>query len=1701
MFSSISRAFPNSQVTTQFVATETISLATTDNIDFQINGASHGQYATANASDVVVAAVTAPVDFLYTAFYNYTINGVPQVFAVICQKPFTFHVIDPKKQWYNYFPTDHTLTYQTPSGKNYPVTLGATTNLLTSDCHVVMDDNSNAAYFYNASGILISKISLPSAPIDYVRIYGTNEVLILCFGGSLYNVQATLSKNPIPRLNAILNYSEFVDLTYVSRIPGEDEITYLRKIRSTKSVPAATCLDYDGSYVWVAGNGTIWILDPTMSYNLIATYNFDEYAFGIAAFPDSSAAIITTQSNKIFSVTNAGVFTELRQGIALGQPIRVDTRICIPEGETGEIFVYDTVTNQFVDSFFTGGFSPSYTQVRDNLLYICGNDSPEVLVYDFSFHLVKTLTFGYKVTWVSVLGGSIIASHWLKDFTLLETKDLYRIIPFQFKPVTAPVSHVGSNLITAQLLGVQSVTTYTPPGVVLWINGVRSNSAGTVGAQLNNGDVFAISYAVHVAGVQQVPCIIGDSAFDFQVKAVAQTYFPRYFDFSIKLPDANGLYSESFTMPKHLQPVLMGIEYGSLKLNGLDYDGTLMVNPNDIVTVTVYAGLDKQVSSGLAPIFTLGQRQFAIPISLNPALSSPVVISYNGLYPLSQVEQDTVVSGDTAIYQFVIPNYYTVTITKNGVLVVGDYYSQFAGGDLLAVSFVSSYKQYDTNVVYVLGAQIFKFIAQNIVPTPIDFLSFPALEQPYVRFNPPILTGAEEIIDMPTQSFITGAFVPEVTEPPIIQCVTANIAVSGITGNFSANLGISGGNSFFIINGVITSDFYVNVKLGTEIALGRTVESYFDSNVTITQVYTDVDDDVVELVVGTWEIVNQTMGLPNFTHAGALALTLNSSAMINRDRLIGGKSMVKNRSTQLTSRRHNTAIGRSHDLLDFKNKNKSRRDISVAQYMKSAHVMLTMNNAGLNRAAVTKFDRTSNMISRSAHSKFVAVNNLISLGNKSEFTNVNLEIARSAHSAFMRTSISIARSAHSAFLETNTEIARSAHSAFMRTSISIARSAHSAFLELNTEIARSAHSAFTSPGVFIVVRSAKTEFLELNTEIARAAHSDFYRIGPMVARANNSEFYRIGPMIARADHSEFYRIGPMVTRSNHSEFYRIGPMIARSDHSEFYRIGPNIARSAHSKFSSTSLSIARSAHSKSLEIGFAFQNAYGAIQLRSADKQSVMSSARLIISNDKQSVMSGTRLLSTNGTRSGPNLPIRIKSDDILGLGNNTRLLSNTVALSYGPKPLQDPNRDKQTLLIFPSNLEINTMISDHTHYEKLINDYGTNRNYSYKIDFNYFDNNQILPIKLEATADAKVRIQAYENLQLPEPVIRNAYGDNNPNLILLRTSYGHNNPDSFVIRSQYDKNDFDSFVIRTNYDRDHVNIKLIKTMFVHENPETRLLKMIVGHDNPETRLLKMISSHDNPETRLIKMISSHDNPETRLLKMISSHDNPETRLLKMISSHDNPETRLLKMISSHDNPDTIMIKPIYVHDNPDTIMIKPIYVHDNPNVPLIRPLYVQAQSDDILIRPKYIQNYQSLILTSAHYKPNTNLSDILISVQIKQESTSSVVTRRLQIQQNTIPFIPVRPSFKVDSGYTMIMKFTYAEMDRGVVWQEDITTEYGAFATEHDAIAAAAGYSHFKPELIYGTNFYTYRVIFDTGLICKIPRGRYAVAWLLHGG
>ena len=114
------------------------------------------------------------------------------------------------------------------------------------------------------------------------------------------------------------------------------------------------------------------------------------------------------------------------------------------------------------------------------------------------------------------------------------------------------------------------------------------------------------------------------------------------------------------------------------------------------------------------------------------------------------------------------------------------------------------------------------------------------------------------------------------------------------------------------------------------------------------------------------------------------------------------------------------------------------------------------------------------------------------------------------------------------------------------------------------------------------------------------------------------------------------------------------------------------------------------------------------------------------------------------------------------------------------------------------------------------------------------------------------------------------------------------------------------------------------------------------------------------------------------------------------------------------------------------------------------------------------------------------------------------MVSAKGQYQQDlSLPLVSAKALYQQDLSLPLVSAKGQYQQEDGVVWHQLIDTDATAFLTAADAEAAAAtdGYSFYLPYKIYDTNLYSYRVLIDTSLVCKVPKGRYAIAWLLHGG
>lgn len=873
MFPSVSRTIPNTLTTTSFIASRAMTLEVISNFVVRVNGYQPVNPAaiSININDIVEAEFTTAADFLWREFFYYKIDGVPQSFASVNKSEYTIKVKaqDSERRWYMYYPEQHRLVFKSSPQSENLLTLGTTIGTISGNYHIILEPLSNSVYFYKDNSILLSHVTLPAPPIDYIRNPLRDSIIVLVRGGEVYEIFLNSDTVDLAPFISLRNFSEFTgDMTYLNRLPGEDLITFLRRLRARRAIPPATCMTYFNGLLVAGGNGTVWIVDLTLGFELQNTFSIDEYVQNIIPFPDFDGLLLVTQSQKLYTMSIYGDFQEIYQGASLWQPGSFNGKIYIPEcnvditgsvsfAADGRLLVYNPAMAQFEDPINFSEFCPSYITVDNDKMYVCGHDSERVMIFNTQMQMTE-LYFSDKVTWVSSINNTLIASYYLSEYKILKAPDLFRIVEVDFNFRRGPVSHIGTNLEIVKTLGNDEVYAKTANNTWIWVNGRRTDSNKPEGITINEGDYISVSYAARVPGLSRTNVVIGDTAYDYDIEAVAQTYFPRHIDFPILGIGDNGIHSRTVVLPRFFTPCLMSLEYGSLRVNGALYYGDSLVYATDEITIEVRTCKTADKLNSVLPIFTLGNRQFVIPISAG-ITDETIVIEDVDLIPNTSLTKNVILTATTSRSDFIIPGYYDLTIKKNNVDITGNYYQQFGKNDELTVEFTSSRKRYDQTDVYILGKPNYKFNAKNIIEQKVNFLDYGNLIYPYPRRFESTSLNSNVILGKAYQEAKYYA----VSD---YQFQTANLTVTGLSENVKGNILINNSviDGIFILNGIPQIEKgNIEVFTGDQLALARNINNYFEESVSITQFLEDPEDDLfVEVQVGSWGVINQEIDDP-----------------------------------------------------------------------------------------------------------------------------------------------------------------------------------------------------------------------------------------------------------------------------------------------------------------------------------------------------------------------------------------------------------------------------------------------------------------------------------------------------------------------------------------------------------------------------------------------------------------------------------------------------------------------------------------------------------------------------------------------------------------------------------------------------------------------------------------------------------------------
>jgi len=303
--------------------------------------------------------------------------------------------------------------------------------------------------------------------------------------------------------------------------------------------------------------------------------------------------------------------------------------------------------------------------------------------------------------------------------------------------------------------------------------------------------------------------------------------------------------------------IFISANFGYLAVNGALYSGSVPVEKNDIISLTVPFN---NSYSAVAPIISIGDSQVSIPMISDAAptpmnkivqlfINQPagVYVSANVIIPIS----------DT----FYIPAYYNsigtsgtdirYTLTRNSIttnISAGATYNFNAGDRIDIIDVKTPLGIYNTKEIDIISSTtVISTIWRNESGPIFDYLNFGTVIEPYTN-NYEYIYGTSRGI-----SYVDIS--PEVFKTPNIVLTSSTT----VTGNLYIDLLFSN----FAINGIVQGDYVTNVTTGDSVSLRRKFVNYLQGNINIYQVKYDTSiSSNVYIKIGNWN-VNQKIILPS----------------------------------------------------------------------------------------------------------------------------------------------------------------------------------------------------------------------------------------------------------------------------------------------------------------------------------------------------------------------------------------------------------------------------------------------------------------------------------------------------------------------------------------------------------------------------------------------------------------------------------------------------------------------------------------------------------------------------------------------------------------------------------------------------------------------------------------------------------------------
>jgi hypothetical protein len=407
--------------------------------------------------------------------------------------------------------------------------------------HIVLDHINDAVLFYTTNQTLATRVKLPAGPVEYRKLSYidpttnqlTTEAIVLCGNKRLYRIifnnRYFDSDTFSPTVVQVIGLS---GLWYEQDTPtGQSFIDARRSYIRSKLNPDVTALDISSvtSNIWIAGYDSVFILSNTFQEinRVILTR---ETIISLACIGND--AIVTTRLGKAYYITSTGTVTLIYQTAALGNPCTIDsgTAVVIPDPNNQRLLRFNDASGTYT-VIETPDINPAYPRIFDGVLWVTGYDSNQVLKITGTGSTVVTysnsvdterLNFDDKVTLVSVIGTSILATHYLQEFVTLDLTDIAKVIPFPVKFKKGPASHIGTEPIELKMLGQESIMPVAGPNLTYYVN-------GSYGQMANTGDFLGISFKATGNGRFRRPFIIGETAFDYDVESSSSVLVTDYY--------------------------------------------------------------------------------------------------------------------------------------------------------------------------------------------------------------------------------------------------------------------------------------------------------------------------------------------------------------------------------------------------------------------------------------------------------------------------------------------------------------------------------------------------------------------------------------------------------------------------------------------------------------------------------------------------------------------------------------------------------------------------------------------------------------------------------------------------------------------------------------------------------------------------------------------------------------------------------------------------------------------------------------------------------------------------------------------------------------------------------------------------------------------------------------------------------------------